>query len=132
MSFALHIHDTEHSQAFEEVTSFVGEDPSGHFGVLSGHARFMTSLIMGLARFKQTDGEWTYLATSGALLYFENNQLTVSTRHFVIDRDYTRISEILQRQIVEEELLLAQQKQSLRRMEEAVLRRLWELNRKPT
>lgn len=132
MSFALHIHDTEHSQNFEEVASFVGEDQSGHFGLLSGHARFMTSLIMGLARFKQTDGEWTYIATSGTLLYFENNRLTLSTRHFVVDRDYTRISLVLEQQIAEEERLLAQQKQSLRRMEEAVLRRLWELNRKAT
>ncbi|MBD3754945.1 MAG: F0F1 ATP synthase subunit epsilon [Gammaproteobacteria bacterium] len=128
MPFVMQLQDSTHSRTFEAVTAFVGEDASGSFGLLSGHARFMTSLQIGLARFKENDG-WHYLATPGALLYFDDNRLTISTRHFVIDDDYTRISRILQEQILEEEMALLQQKQSLRRMEEEVLKRLWKLNR---
>ena len=90
----------------------------------------MTSLVMGLARFRINDQEWQYIATPGALAYFNNNSLTISTRHFFIDDDYLRISTALQEQLLEEETQLHNQKQSLRRMEEEILRRLWTIGRK--
>ncbi|MBF6057711.1 F0F1 ATP synthase subunit epsilon [Thiomicrorhabdus heinhorstiae] len=129
MSFELRIQDTLQSERFEGVTSFIGEDASGSFGILAGHVRFMTSLKMGLSRFKDQNGIWNYIAAANALLYFRDDRLELTTRHFVIDRDYHRISRILQEQISEQAQLLAQQTQSLRRMEEAVLKRLWQLNR---
>lgn len=129
MSFQLQIQDAVQSQVFKGVTSFIGEDSSGRFGLLSGHARFMTSLKMGLSRFKDQNGVWNYIAAPCTLLYFRNNVLQLTARHFVIDQDYHRISRVLQQQISEQEALLAQQTRSLRRMEEAVLKRLWQLNR---
>ena len=128
-SFILSLQDDARIKEYEGITSFVGEDTSGSFGILPGHTRFMTSLVMGLARFRIDEQDWQYLATPGALLYFHNNKLTLLTRHFLIDSDYMRISSALEVQLLEEETRLHSQKQSLRRMEEEVLKRLWEVGR---
>jgi len=127
--FNLQIQDTSHAAHYEGVTSFIGEDDSGSFGILPNHARMMTALVMGLSRFRIGEQNWLYIATPGALIYFYDNRLTLSTRHFFIDEDYMRISTALQEQLLEEETQLHMQKQSLRRMEEEVLKRLWETGR---
>jgi len=129
-TFTLILQDATHTEHYESVSSFVGEDTSGSFGILPDHARFMTSMVMGLARFRVGEQDWLYIATPGALLYFHNNQLTLSTRHFFIDADYMAISTALAEQLLEEESQLHSQKQSLRRMEEEVLKRLWDAGRR--
>jgi len=129
-SFTLQLMDTTRSEKITGVTSFVGEDNSGSFGILAGHARFMTSLIIGLARFRIGDGAWRYLALPRAVLYFNDNVLTLSTRRYLQDDQYMRISQALQQTILAEEEKLHTMKESLHRMEEEVLKRLWELGRK--
>lgn len=123
------LQDVTHKQQYDDVTSFIGEDLSGGFGILPDHDRFMTSLVTGLCRFKTMQHGWLYVASASAMLYFHHNQLCLTTRHFLIDSDYGRISEALSEQLVEEETRLHGQKQSLRRMEEEVLKRLWKLRR---
>ena len=129
-SFTLQLMDTTRSEKITGVTSFVGEDASGSFGILSGHARLMTSLIIGLARFRIGDGAWQYLALPRAVLYFNDNVLTLSTRRYLQDDQYMRISQALQQTILAEEEKLHTMKESLHRVEEEVLKRLWELGRK--
>jgi len=129
-SFTLRLQDATRAEEITGVTSFVGEDATGSFGVLAGHARMMTSLIIGLARFRTGSDGWTYLALPGAVLYFHDNELTLSTRHYLLDEDYMRISQALQQQLLAEEETLHSMKQSLHRMEEEVLKRLWEMGRK--
>lgn len=129
-SFTLLLQDTIHVDKFEGITSFVGEDASGSFGILPGHVRMMTSLVIGLSRFRTHDQDWQYIATPGALLYFKNNTLTLSCRHFIIDTNYMIISNKLEEQLLEEEIQLQTQKQSLRHMGEEVLKRLWEVGRR--
>ena len=128
-AFTLRLQDSTHTEEITGVTSFVGEDASGSFGILAGHARMMTSLIIGLARFRVDENPWQYLALPGAVLYFRDNLLTLSTRHFLLDDDYMRISEALQQQLLVEEDKLHTLKESLHRMEEEVLKRLWEMSR---
>ncbi|BBP46900.1 hypothetical protein THMIRHAS_22730 [Thiosulfatimonas sediminis] len=130
MSFQLQIQDTFHGESFHGITSFIGEDSSGRFGILSGHSRFMTSLKMGLSRFQDQNGVWNYIAATRALLYFHDNHLQLTAQHFVINQDYQKICELLQQQISEQEQWLEQQTRSLRQMEEAVLKRLWQLNQR--
>ncbi|MEA3275920.1 MAG: F0F1 ATP synthase subunit epsilon [Pseudomonadota bacterium] len=125
--FTLDLRDTGKAERIEGVTSFVGEDATGSFGILSGHARFMTVLGFGLARFRLDDGPWQYLALPGALLYFVDNLMQITTRHYLRDEDYDRISRRLEEQMAAEERDLRAVKQSLRRMEEELLRRMWEL-----
>lgn len=129
-SFTLLLQDATQSEEVEGVTSFVGEDASGSFGILAGHARMMTSLIIGLARFRIGEDTWRYLALPGAVLYFHDNVLTLSTRRYLLDNDYMRISQALQQQLLTEEEKLRTIKESLHHMEEEVLQRLWEMGRK--
>jgi len=128
-SFALQLQDATHSEEIKNIASFVGEDASGSFGIFAGHARMMTSLVIGLARFRVDEQEWQYLALPGALLYFHDNILTLNTRHYLLDHDYMRISEALQQQLLSEEEKLHSMKHSLHRMEEELLKRMWEMGR---
>jgi F-type H+-transporting ATPase subunit epsilon len=131
-TFTLVLHDATRSEEIKQVTSFVGEDRSGSFGILPGHAWMMTSLIIGLARFRIGEGSWKYLAVPGAVLYFHDNELTLSTRRYLLDDDYMRISQALAQQLIAEEEQLHAMKESLHRMEEEVLKRLWEMSRMGT
>ena len=124
--FTLALQDAAHTKRINDVTSFVGEDA---FGILAGHVRMMTSLVFGLARFRIDRNPWQYLALPGAVLYFRDNELSISTRHYLIDGDYERISSILQEQFVAEETELHAMKMSLHQMEEQLLKRLWETTR---
>jgi F-type H+-transporting ATPase subunit epsilon len=128
-SFSLRLNDSTRVESISDVELFVGEDRTGSFGILAGHARFMTSLSFGLARLRIRHRGWRYLALPGALLYFRNNELTLCTRHYLIDEDFTRISAGLTEQLRAEEDQLMAVKLSLRRMEEETLRRLWRLGR---
>jgi F-type H+-transporting ATPase subunit epsilon len=129
-TFTLILQDATHTQRIEQVTSFVGEDATGSFGILAGHARMMSSLVFGLARFRTGENAWQYLALPGAVLYFNDNELSLSTRRYLLDDDYERISIALHEQLLAEENELRELKKSLHHMEEEVLRRLWEIGHK--
>jgi len=128
-TFTLLVQDETHAEMIEGVSSFVGEDISGSFGILAGHMRMMTTLVMGLARYRKGSEPWQYLAQPGAVLYFRNNLLTISTRHFFHDEDYMQISNALQQKLLAEEEELHSVKHSLQHMEEEILKRMWELRR---
>jgi len=128
-TFALQLQSATQFERIEGVSSFAGEDASGAFGILAGHARMMTALVFGLARYRIGDGPWTFLALPGAVLYFADDQLVLSTRRYLRDQDYERISAALQEQLLAEEQGLRQVKDSLHRMEEEMLKRLWQMGR---
>ncbi len=126
--FRLQLFDSRRSEVIEGVSTFVGEDGSGSFGLLPGHARFMTVLVFGLARFRlASEAPWEYLALPGAVLYFADNTLTLASRHYLRDSDYERISQRLGEELLAEEEELHDIRESLRRMEEAMFKRMWEL-----
>lgn len=126
-TFTLELHDATKRHQVDDVCSFVGEDASGSFGIQARHARFMTSLSFGLARYRRRQAGWHYIAMPGAVLYFEANHLWIGTRRFLLDDDYNRISRLLREQLMIEEQALEDTKRSLRRMEEQLLRHLWQL-----
>jgi F-type H+-transporting ATPase subunit epsilon len=125
--FELRLNDATQSASFPGVASFVGVDRTGSFGIQAGHARMMASLSFGLARFRIEDDDWQHVALPGALLYFKDDVLTLNTRHYLIDDDYQRISAALREQLLIEERELKSVKESLYRMEEEALRRMWRL-----
>jgi len=128
-TFTLLIQDATHAEKIEDISSFVGEDKSGSFGILAGHARMMTILVMGLARYRKDNEPWQYLAQPGAVLYFHNNILTISTRHYFRDENYMQISSDLQQKLLAEEEELHSVKHSLQHMEKEILKHMWELRR---
>ena len=89
----------------------------------------MTSLVFGLARFRISDQAWQYLALPGALLYFNNNQLSISTERYRISDDYEQLSTQLQQQLSSELSKQQVAKQSLHQMEQELFKRLWESDR---
>jgi len=128
-TFQLHLQSATQYERIDDVSSFTGEDDSGRFGIQAYHARFMTSIDFGLARFRCGEQPWQYLALPGALLYFVDNQLFLNTRRYVRDNDYDRINAALREQLHREEIGLRRIKDSLRRMEEEMLKRLREMQR---
>lgn len=128
-SFVLHLQDTTHYERIDQVLSFVGQDDSGLFGILADHARMMTVLAFGLARYRTADDCWHFLAVPRALLYCVDNNLYLSTRRYIRDEDYGRISQALEEQLIAEETELRSIKESVHRLEEEMFKRLWRLGR---
>lgn len=130
-SFVMHLQSATAYQQIEGVVSFTGRDDSGSFGILAGHARAMTLLSFGLARFRTNqDSDWQYLAVPGGLLYCTGKELYVSCRSFVRGADFESVREALQKQLLEEERELHEIKQSMRRLEEQMFKRLLEITRR--
>jgi F-type H+-transporting ATPase subunit epsilon len=128
-TFELHLRDSRGHEVVEGVASFVGTDESGSFGLMAGHERFMTSLVFGLARFRRAGEPWEFLAVPGALVYFLEDRLVLSSRRYLRDADYQRISAQLGERLAAEERDLAAIQESLHRLEGEMLKRLWELGR---
>lgn len=127
-SFTLILRDVSSIRHIDGVRSFVGEDASGSFGIHAGHARFMTCLSFGLARFRDAEASWHYLAIPGAVLYFVDNVLNLSTRRYFVDDDYERITTVLHQQLLAEEEELRGMKESLLQLEQEILKRMWKIS----
>jgi len=128
-TMTLYLHDSSGSGRFDDVTSFVGEDASGSFGILPGHERMMTALAVGLARFRVGDDEWHYLALPGGILSGGGDMLTLCTRRYLHDTDVRRMGTLLAEMQQVEEDTLGGLRESLHRLEEEMLRRLREIER---
>ncbi len=124
-SFVMHLQSATQYERIENVVSFIGHDDSGSFGILPGHARMMTLLSFGLARFRIDDRDWEFLAFPGALAYFVNGQFYLSTRRYVRGKDYAGISAALSQELRVEEEALREMRRSVRRLEEEMFKRLW-------
>jgi F-type H+-transporting ATPase subunit epsilon len=127
--FTVQLQSANQYERLDDVVSFVGEDASGSFGLMRGHGRFVTALVFGLARLRYADGRWDYLALPEAVAYFDEDQLTLSTRRYLRGDDYTRISQVLREELVREEQVLVEFKHSLEQMERAMMLRLWRIGR---
>jgi F-type H+-transporting ATPase subunit epsilon len=128
-SFSVHLQGTTQYEQLDSVVSFVGEDASGSFGLMCGHARFVTTLVFGLARLHYADGRQDYLALPEAVVGFDQDRLTLSTRRYLRGDDYTLISQALREELVQEEQTLTELKHSVEQMERAMMLRLWRIGR---
>ncbi|HAT1778626.1 TPA: F0F1 ATP synthase subunit epsilon [Legionella pneumophila] len=127
--FTIHLKSATQYEKIDKVISFVGEDASGQFGILAHHSRMMTCLKFGLAWFRDENQETEYLALPGAVVYFIDNQLHIATRHYVRHKEYQAIQRVLAEELHWEENNLLRTKESVHRLDEEMLKRLWELNR---
>ncbi len=129
-SYSICLQSETQYEVINDVISFVGEDASGSFGILAGHARMMACLKYGLSMFRYVDETIEYLALPGAILYFVNNKLTISTRHYLRSHDYQTITAALDHELRLEEENLQSMKKSLHRLDQEMLKHLWQLKRK--
>ena len=61
----------------EEVQSVVAPGSEGEFGVLKGHTTFLTSLKIGVLRYKETGGTDRYLFVNGGFAEVLPDKVTV-------------------------------------------------------
>ena len=125
--FSLYLESATQAERIDDVASFVGTDASGAFGVLANHARMLTVLEFGMARFRTADTLWHYLAVPGAVAYFIENALHLATRRYVLSDDYRVVADAVDHSLRAEESALQGLRQSVGRLDREILRRLWRL-----
>jgi F-type H+-transporting ATPase subunit epsilon len=130
-TFRLHLMSPRHAEWVPEVVRFSGLDASGSFGILANAARRITVLVFGLAHFQNADGTVEYLALPGGLLYFVANELRITTTNFVRSPHLEEISAALDRQLRQEEESLREIKRSVHRLDEEIMKRLYQMKRVP-
>jgi F-type H+-transporting ATPase subunit epsilon len=128
-AFTLRLEDAFRGEDIAGVTSFIGEDASGSFGLLAGHERMIAVLEPGLSRYRRGEAAWEYLAATGGVVYFSDNVLSFASRRYLLGSDPEAIGRELEAQLqAEGELHLAIE--NLRQMEQDMLKRLWDINRR--
>jgi F-type H+-transporting ATPase subunit epsilon len=128
-TFTLHLQSNTNYEEIFDVISFLGEDPSGKFGILANHTRMMASLAYGLCSYKNIDNEIEYIALPGAILYFVANHLYINTRRYIRSKDYLLLIDILDKELRAEEEKLHVIREKLNNFEKEMLKRLWELRK---
>jgi F-type H+-transporting ATPase subunit epsilon len=74
------------------VRSIRAEDESGSFGLLPGHADFITALPASILRWRDADDKELYCAVQGGLLTVRNgDHVAVACRHGVLGADLERL-----------------------------------------
>ncbi len=73
------------------------EDPSGAFGIESGHADFLTTLSICVVRWRNGGGAEHYVAVRGGVLRVREGEVVeIATREAVVDDDLGHLrSEVL-------------------------------------
>ena len=123
-AFTMHLQSPSRYECVSGIVSFVGLDGSGSFGILPGHERMMTVLAPGIMRCRCQDGSWQYIGVAGGILYFVDGELFISTRKYLRHTDYDRLAALLSQQMAAESADLAQRRQTIKMMEEALLKQL--------
>ncbi len=71
------------------------EDASGDFGVLPGHADFLTSLVITVVSWKSGDGTRHYCAVRRGVLSVSGGDVAIVTREAVTGDDIATLDEIV-------------------------------------
>jgi len=128
-TFHLRLMSMTRSEVIPDVVRFTGRDAAGSFGILANASRRMTVLVFGLAHFLNASDKTEYLALPGGLLYFSANDLRIATTDFLRSASLEEISAALDRQLRQKESELREIRQSLHRLDEEILKRMYELTR---
>ena len=98
------------------VRSLQAEDASGHFGILPGHAPFLTSLALSIVRFERANGSQAYCAVRrGALTVSASGELLIATREAVLGTDLARLGrDVLARMVAELDLERTERAEAMR------------------
>jgi F-type H+-transporting ATPase subunit epsilon len=72
----------------DEVTALRAEDASGGFGILPGHADFLTCLSISVVGWRRADAGWRYCAVRGGVLTVAGGRdLAIAAREAVAGED---------------------------------------------
>lgn len=88
----------------QAVVAVRAEDESGSFGILNGHADFLTALSMSIVTWHHTDDRQRFCAVRRGVLSVRNgNEVAIATREAIAGEDLALL----------EHVILAQFRQSL-------------------
>lgn len=122
-TFRLQLLSPMAAEEIGNVESFMGRDSSGSFGILAGAERRVTALTFGLAQFIR-GGAAEYLALPGGVLHFAGDEMKIATTHYLRSPDRQAVLEALDKKIRLQEEGIREVKQSLKRLDEEILKRL--------
>lgn len=71
-----------------DVFSFRASDASGSFGILAGHAEFLTVIPASVVEWREHDGQWQYCTVRGGVLSVsEGRQIALACREGILGHD---------------------------------------------
>jgi F-type H+-transporting ATPase subunit epsilon len=80
----------------EDALAVRAEDDSGSFGILPGHADFLTSLAISVVGWKQSDGSRRFCAVRRGLLSITSGKdVAVATREAIVGDDLATLDSIV-------------------------------------
>jgi F-type H+-transporting ATPase subunit epsilon len=91
----------------DDVAHLRAEDPTGAFGILTGHADFLTALTVSVASWRDRAGKEHHVALRGGMLEVRGgNTIAIASREAVADDDLVHLeTEVIarfRRQLAEE------------------------------
>lgn len=76
----------------DNVAHLRAEDDTGAFGILRGHADFLTALTVSVVSWRDSDGAEHHIAVRGGMLEVNGgDRITIATREAVADDDLHRL-----------------------------------------
>jgi F-type H+-transporting ATPase subunit epsilon len=79
-----------------DVASLRAEDESGSFGILDGHADFLTALTVSVVSWKRRDGTQRYCAVrQGVLSVTGGNDVAIATREATVSDNLERLEDVV-------------------------------------
>lgn len=82
----------------DEIDSLRAEDASGSFGILPGHAPFLTALAISIVSWRLSAGERFCALRAGVMTVSGGTSINIATREAVIGKDLATLdSEVLAR-----------------------------------
>ena len=81
-----------------DVVHLRAEDDTGAFGILRGHAEFLTALTISVVSWRDQAGAEHHVAVRGGMLVVSGDAITIATREAVADGNLDRLQrEVLAR-----------------------------------
>ena len=85
-----------------DVVALRAEDESGSFGILDGHADFLTALTISVVNWRCADGRQAFCAVRHGVLSVANgSQVSIATRAAVVGDDLARLENVVLEQFRE-------------------------------
>ncbi|MGV8955113.1 MAG: F0F1 ATP synthase subunit epsilon [Cypionkella sp.] len=116
--------------AEEDFTSLRAEDASGGFGIMQGHAAFLTALTISIISWRQGAAETFCALRGGTLVVTDGNTVTITTREAVLGEDLATLdAEVLARFRTEVETERAEHVETMQLQLNAIRRMVSRLQR---
>jgi F-type H+-transporting ATPase subunit epsilon len=79
-----------------DVVAVRAEDESGSFGVLNGHADFLTALTVSVVSWHRADDRRRFCAVRhGVLLVTKGNEVAIATREAILGDDLDHLEQVV-------------------------------------